>query len=195
MLKSLIPWRKENSNIAVRHDEPTRAQDYEDYSLARFRDEFDSLLQKFFSNSWPSNSWPSNSWPSNSWPSNSWPSDRWLSNLPSMWDAPRMDWNWDMGWEDKDKEYVFHAELPGFKPEDLDVKVSENVLTVRAEHRDEKQGERGATYHYGSFARSLTLPHGADQQQIDARYHSGVLEVHVPKTDEVHGKRIEVSSA
>ncbi len=180
MLKNLIPWRKGNSKIAVRHDEPTRSQDPGDYSLARLRDEFDSLLQQFFSSNWPNERLMNN---------------RWTGNLPGMLDMPRLNWNWDMGWEDNGKEYVFQAELPGFEPEDLDVKVSGNVLTVCAEHKDEMQDKHGTRYHYGSFRRSLTLPHGADQQQIDARYHSGVLEVHIPKTHEVQAKRIEVTSA
>lgn len=177
MFKSLIPWKKRNNgNLTVRRDEPTRKeQDY--YPLARFRNEFDSLLERFFG-------------------------DRWFGqqpfgSLPSLWNDPqqKFEWNWDLGWEDKGNEYVFHAELPGFEPEDFDVKVSGNALTVRAEHKDEKKEKNGSSYRYGSFSRTFSLPRGVDEEKIDARYHSGVLEVHLPKTEEAQGKRIEVKSA
>ena len=91
---------------------------------------------------------------------------------------------------------VRHAELPGFEPEDFDIKVTGDMLTVRAEHKDEKKEKNGgSSYHYGSFTRSFSLPHGVNEQNIDARYHSGVLELRLPKTAEVCSKRIEVKSA
>ena len=170
---NLIPWKKRSGNIAVRRDEPmgelTHDYDRDFYPLARFREEFDSLMNRFFD-------------------------DRWLGDR--FGNLPEWNWNWDLGWEDKGNEYVFHAELPGFEPEDFDVTVSGNVLTVRAEHKDEKKEKNGgSSYRYGSFSRSFTLPHGVDKEKIDARYHSGVLELHLSKTEEACGKRIEVKSA
>jgi HSP20 family protein len=172
----LIPWKKRNGNIKVRHDEPTRDFEREDYPLARLREEFDSLMARFFEDRWFG--------------------DRVFGDLPSLWDDARFDWNWDMGWEDTEKEYVFHVELPGFEADDFDVKVSDNVLTVSAEHKDEKKVNKGgSSYRYGSFSRTFTLPHGVDENKIDARYHSGVFEVRLPKTEETRGRRIEVHSA
>ena len=177
---SLIPWKKRRDHIAVRRDEPGRVlsgeveRDF--HPLARLREEFDSLVERFFGDRWSG--------------------DRSFGNLPSLWNEPRLDWNWDLGWEDKEKEYVFHAELPGFEPDDIDVKLSGNVLTVHAEHKDEKKEKNGGSrYSYGSLSRSFTLPHGVDAEKIDARYHNGVLELHLPKTKEACGKRIEVKSA
>lgn len=174
MFKKLIPWKRRNSNIAVRRDEPTRQiaeGDY--YPLARLWDEFDSLFQRLFE-------------------------DRWLSErtggLPSLWGEPRLAWSWDLGWEDRGNDYVYQAELPGFEPEDFDVKVSGNLLTVSAEHREEKKRKHTASYRYGSFTRTLTLPHGADPDKVEARYHSGVLEIHLPKSEAAATKRIEVKT-
>lgn len=171
---SLIPWKKRNNGgtIAVQHAEPSR-QDLS-YPLSRFRDDFDTLMERFFD-------------------------DRWFGsrfgNLPRHWNE-RYDWNSDLGWEDHENEYVFHAELPGYEPEDFDVKISGNVLTVRAEHKDEKKEKNGGShFRYGSFSRSVTLPHGVDEEKVEARYHSGVLELHLPKTEQAQGKRIEVKSA
>ena len=178
---SLTPWKKRRGDIAVRRDEPfgelSRDFDRDVYPLARFREEFDSLMDRFFGDR------PFG--------------DRPFGDFPSLWNEPRFNWNWDwdLNWEDHEKEYVLRAELPGFDPESLDVRVSGNTLTVCAEHKDEKKGEKGdASYRYGSFSRSFTLPHGLDEEKINARYHNGVLELHLPKTAEACGKRIEVKS-
>ena len=97
--------------------------------------------------------------------------------------------------DENDKEYVMTADLPGFDPDDLDVKVSGNVLTVKAEHKEETNGDQGRLHRFGRFYESFTLPTGVKADAIDARYHSGVLEVHVPKDDSAPSKRIEVNAA
>jgi HSP20 family protein len=169
---SLIPWKKRNGNVRVRTGGVARPWEREEDLLLRLRDDLQALMNRFFD-------------------------DRWLNErffgVPSLWEEPRLGWHWDFGWEDRDNEYVFRAEVPGFEPEDFDIQVSGNVVTVKAEHKTES-GKKGGdyTYRYGSFKRTMTLPHGADANQITARYHSGVLEVHVPKSAEARGKRIEV---
>jgi HSP20 family protein len=83
----------------------------------------------------------------------------------------------------KDSDLVIRAELPGVKPEDVDISLHDNVLTISGERRDEQEEERGG-YHirerrYGSFRRSVALPEGIDESKISARYEDGVLEVTV----------------
>ena len=83
----------------------------------------------------------------------------------------------------KDSDLVIRAELPGVKPEDVDISLHDNVLTIAGERRDEQDEERGG-YHirerrYGSFRRSVALPEGIDESKISARYEDGVLEVTV----------------
>ena len=83
----------------------------------------------------------------------------------------------------KDSDLVIRAELPGVKPEDVDISLHDNVLTISGERRDEQDEERGG-YHirerrYGSFRRSVALPEGIDESKISARYEDGVLEVTV----------------
>lgn len=127
-----------------------------------------------------------------------------------LWDRFLEDWHsgdltlWDDGGtfgvpidlDDREKEFVLRAELPGFEPDEIDVNVSGNVLTVRAEHREEEKGgeEKGSYQRYGSFYESLTLPQGVREEEIDARYHSGVLEIHLPKGEEAQAKRIAVKA-
>lgn len=122
--------------------------------------------------------------------------------LNRLWDEgglSRLDGAGSLGssveFDENDNEYVMTAELPGFEPEDLDVKVSGNVLTVKAEHKERTDGDHGRLHRYGSFYESFTLPTGVKADSIDARYHSGVLEIHVPKDDATPSKRIEVGAA
>lgn len=169
---SLTPWKK-RSSIKVRHDEPRPMTDWGYSPLARWQTEWDSWMDQLFSDSlWPD-----------------WPALR-------QWDLSSVSrWDWDFGLEDAGDEYLARAELPGFEPEDFEVKVSGNTVTVRAEHRDEKKSKRASGYRYGSYCQSFTIPQGVDTERIDARYHSGVLELHLPKSEQARGKRIEVKSA
>ena len=82
--------------------------------------------------------------------------------------------------------YVLRAELPGINPdEDVEVSVENDLLTIRGERREETQEKNRREFHYGSFMRSVTLPKGADADQITASYTDGVLEVRVPTTTQV----------
>jgi len=172
----LTPWKKQNVSVKVRHDRPGAEDDQGLAPLARLHEDFESLMARFFNERWFE--------------------DRPLgSNLPSM-GMSRGDWELDLGWEDKGQEYLFRTELPGFEPDEIDIKLSGNLLTVRAEHKEEKKDKQGgASYRYGAFTRTFTLPHGADEEKLDARYHHGVLEVHLPKTAAADSKRIEVHNA
>lgn len=96
--------------------------------------------------------------------------------------------------DDNEKEFVLRAELPGYDPDDLDVKVSGNVLTVRAEHKEEKKEENGSYRRHNTFYESFTLPQGVLTDQTDAQYRSGVLEIHLPKSEECQAKRIAVKA-
>ena len=90
------------------------------------------------------------------------------------------------------------AELPGVSPDDVEIQVEENVLTIRGEKHEERQAE-DAEHHMhiserimGSFSRSFTLPRKADVERIAAEFGDGVLKVDVPKAPETRARRIEV---
>lgn len=98
-------------------------------------------------------------------------------------------------WDDKEDEYVVRAELPGFEPNEIDVKVAGNVLTMQAEHREEGEEKEAGYRRYGSFYESFTLPQNIREESIDARYHNGVLELHLPKCETTsQAKRIAVKA-
>jgi HSP20 family protein len=103
--------------------------------------------------------------------------------------------SWDLDYEDTDKEIIVRAEAPGFEADDFEVNVSGNWLTIRAEKKHEsKEKDTGYEYAERRFQRSVTLPPGADPNKVEARYHSGVLELHFAKSPEAAGKRIAVKT-
>lgn len=126
--------------------------------------------------------------------------------LPAMQLRDEFDALWDrfldesrhlstrVDFDDNENEFVLRAELPGYDPDELDVKVSGNVLTVRAEHKEEKKEGEGSYRRHDSFYESFTLPQGVLTDKTDASYRSGVLEVHLPKSEECQAKRIAVKA-
>lgn len=87
--------------------------------------------------------------------------------------------------QQKGDDVVVHAELPGVKPQDVDVEVTDGVLTVKGERKAEEQRENEGWLiresSYGSFERSMVLPEGVDPASISADFADGVLVLRVPK--------------
>ena len=82
-------------------------------------------------------------------------------------------------------EYVLRAELPGIDPDkDVDIEIQDGVLTVKAERHERKTGQHRSEFRYGAFSRSLTLPAGADESNVNATYRDGILEIRVPLKEE-----------
>jgi HSP20 family protein len=92
--------------------------------------------------------------------------------------------------------YVFKADLPGIREEDLDVSLTGNRLTVSGKREEEKRQEEDRYYAcertYGSFSRSFTLPEGVDAEHAEADLSSGVLTITLAKRPEVKPRKIEV---
>jgi HSP20 family protein len=100
----------------------------------------------------------------------------------------------------KNGDLVIRAELPGVKPEDVDISLHGNVLTISGERKAEQEEERGGYYvrerRYGSFSRSFTLPQGTDESKVQARYEHGVLEVTVEGAGTIEEpKRIQIEGS
>ena len=95
-----------------------------------------------------------------------------------------------------EKEYLIKAELPEVKKEDVKVTVENGTLSITGERKLEKE-EKGKKFHrversYGSFMRSFTLPEGTTGDKVSAEFKDGVLKVHLPKSEEVKPKSIDV---
>ena len=94
--------------------------------------------------------------------------------------------------------FLFKGDLPGLKAEDLDVKITQNRLTVSGKREAEKT-EKGDTFYayersYGSFVRSFTLPEGVDSTKIEAALENGVLSVTLPKKPEVKPRQVDIKA-
>ena len=97
----------------------------------------------------------------------------------------------------RDDRFVVRAELPGLDPEnDIEVTVEGQILTIRAERRQQDDEPYRSEFRYGSLARSVRLPARVDAADVTARYGKGVLEVSVPLREvKPEGTRIPIENA
>ncbi len=94
-------------------------------------------------------------------------------------------------------ELVVKADLPEVDPKDLDIRVENNILTIRGERKFEKnvneENYLRVERAYGSFARSFTLANTVNSEAIKADYQNGVLTLSIPKREEAKPKQIKVN--
>jgi HSP20 family protein len=94
-------------------------------------------------------------------------------------------------------KFIIYADIPGVKPEDIDVSMEAGVLTVRgkkeSEVKTEKEGYKRVERSAGSFYRRFSLPDSGNDEAINAKCKLGVLEIVIPKKEAVKPKRIKVS--
>lgn len=94
---------------------------------------------------------------------------------------------------------IVTAELPGVDPQDLDISVQNNTLTLKGSRAPEEL-EEGETYHrqergYGRFQRTFQLPFEVEAGGVDATYEKGVLRIFLPRSEADRPKKIRVSAS
>ena len=98
---------------------------------------------------------------------------------------------------ENEQELIVKADLPDIDPKDLDIRVENNILTIRGERKFEKKQDNGDYLRveraYGSFSRSFALSSTVNMDAIDAQYENGVLTLRVPKREEAKPKQIKVN--
>lgn len=107
------------------------------------------------------------------------------------------DWSPAVDIKEEANHYLIHADVPGVKPENIDITVEKNVLTLKghrdtikqSEDKDYKRVERS----YGSFFRRFDLPEAIETEGIVAKTKDGVLEVTVPKGEKARARKISVT--
>lgn len=113
-----------------------------------------------------------------------------LSNLSSDW-APVVDIH-----EDKES-FTFDVEAPGVDKADFDVKVEDNILSIKGERKSHTEDKDKTFYRversYGSFMRSFSLPETADAEKVNAEYKNGVLHIKIGKKETAKPKKIDVN--
>jgi HSP20 family protein len=128
--------------------------------------------------------------------------DLWSGLEREIWDSwkpftagdsimPRMDLY------EEDGELIMKTELPGIEKKDLDISLEGDRLTIKAEKKEDiKDNKRHHTQerYYGQYFRSFTLPYAVKEDKISATLDKGVLEIKLPKADEVKAKKIEIKA-
>jgi len=98
---------------------------------------------------------------------------------------------------ESEHELVVKVDLPDVKPEEFDIRVENNILTIRGERKFEKKVDEKnylrVERSYGSFARSLSLANTVNSEAIKADYKDGVLTLTIPKREEAKPKQIKVN--
>lgn len=111
-------------------------------------------------------------------------------------ETPEWPYRYALTMQEKEKEVVMRAELPGFAPEEVKLEVKGDELTIEAEHKvpAEKEGEPDKEYMH--VKRVVTLPADLELEKAEAIYRNGVLEVRLPRKPEpvVEGRKIEVKT-
>ena len=143
-------------------------------ALSRFHSEVDRMFERFFDEPL-------------------WGGSRLLPELRAV-----SAWSPSLDLSESEKGITIRAELPGVDPENIDVAVSGNVLTISGEKKEEHEERSQSVYRserrFGSFRRSVALPESVDSEKVSADYDKGVLTIHLAKSEESVARRIPVSA-
>ena len=140
-------------------------------SVRSLRDEMDRLFKTFFED---------------------WPENGLLRSEPCAWYPA-------VNIEESENEYLLRAELPGMEASNVDISLTDNVLSIKGEKKLEKE-DKDRDYHhvecrYGTFQRTFQLPPNVDENKVKAEFSKGVMTVHIPKSPETKPKKIEIKAA
>jgi len=117
--------------------------------------------------------------------------------FPNFWTGEQ-EWVPAFDVSETENEIVVKAELPGVEVKDIDIAVTDGLLTIKGERKLEKEDKK-ENYHrierqFGSFSRSFNLGQKVKADGIEAAYKDGILTVTLPKAEESNPKKIEVKS-
>jgi len=124
--------------------------------------------------------------------------DRWFEETPRMWlgEFDGGEGYVPLDLYETDDAVVVRATLPGVKPEDVDISITGETLTIRGESKHEEEEKKRNYYRqeswYGSFARSMALPAQVEADKADATFENGVLKLTIPKAEAAKPKTIKV---
>lgn len=169
MVRDIIPWRRKKDDGKL-----IRRRQTEDNPFEALHREMDRLFEDFFGQFETGLGWPGR------------------NALRTPADA----WSLTVDVAENDKEVRITADVPGMEEKDIDVELSDNVLTIAGEKRLERD-EKEADYHvversYGSFHRAIPLPSGLIEDEAKAKFKNGVLQITIPKSPEAKASRKQI---
>ena len=95
-------------------------------------------------------------------------------------------------------DVVVKASIPGLKPDEVDISITGDTLTIKGEHKEEKETKEQDYFYkerrYGAFSRSLTIPVPVKAEKAEATFENGVLTLTLPKAEEAKPKQIKVKA-
>jgi len=128
-----------------------------------------------------------------------WDPVREISSLSHRFGRGFSAWSPSVDVFERGEDLVVHAELPGLKSDEIDIRVENGNLVLHGERKRESEVEDDKVYRlervYGTFTRSFTLPTTVDTARINATYTDGVLEIVLPKAEEAKSRKVEVKVA
>lgn len=120
-----------------------------------------------------------------------------LEREPFLSPASRTEWMPAVDIKETESGYTFHMDVPGMKPDDLDVELHEGVLSIRGsrteEKKEEDEGYVRTERRRGSFSRQFRVPTNAQADALTAEVKDGVLSIEVPKGVEQGARKVAVS--
>lgn len=123
--------------------------------------------------------------------------DRLFGSLQGWENAPEA-WTLPADVRETDDALEFTIEIPGLRPEDIDLTVEKDVLSVSGEKKferaEDEEGYRLTERRFGRFERSFRVPMNVDAESVSANYEHGVLTIHLPKKEEARPRRIKVGA-
>ena len=126
------------------------------------------------------------------------PRYRRMARFPENWDMEESQVYFPVDVKDMDDAFTITAMLPGLKPEDVEIQIVNENVSLKGEFRNEI--EEGATYILqerpsGKFFRTVTLSDMLDASKAEAHMENGILTLRIPKTEEAKPKTIKVATA
>ena len=117
--------------------------------------------------------------------------------LPLEGKGDGMQWSPSADISETEKEYLIRAALPAVKKEDIQVTLDNGVITIKGERKQQKE-DKNEKYHrtesfYGSFERSFSLPDNVNADAICCESKDGILTVHIPKTEALQKKPVQIT--
>ncbi len=118
-----------------------------------------------------------------------------LTSTMPLWRRSATAWMLPLDVIETEDEFIVKASIPGIHPDELDISLTDNVLTIKGEIKVEEAED--VRYHlrerrFGMFQRSISLPVPVNSDKVEAVYENGVLTLHIPKAEEVKPKHISI---
>lgn len=109
------------------------------------------------------------------------------------------EWSIALDVAEREDTYLVKATIPGINPDELEITLEDDVLTLKGEIKSDEEVEE-VKYHvrerrYGTFSRSIRFPVAVNGDAVEAVYNNGILTLHIPKAEAVKPKRITISAS